>query len=97
MINVNFCVMIVLIELDTVIPLSVTLIVFQGHSSVNQFLLKTCSYSFNLSFCTASREIIDLFPRLKNKQKNFALAFCQNKICQTSHDHYFVLESTLSF
>ena len=34
LINVQFCMMIELIELDTLIPLSVTLIVFQGHNSM---------------------------------------------------------------
>ena len=34
MINVQFWIMLVLIELYPFIPLSVTLIVFQGHSSV---------------------------------------------------------------
>ena len=35
--NVNFCMMVVLFELYLSMPLSVTLIVFQGHSSVKQF------------------------------------------------------------
>ena len=33
-VNVNFCMMVVLIELYPFIPLSVTLIVYQGHSRV---------------------------------------------------------------
>ena len=37
MINVKLCMMVVLIELYPFIPLSVTLIVFQGHSNVKQF------------------------------------------------------------
>ena len=39
-INVKLCMVVVLIEHYPFIPLSVTLIVFQGHSSVKQFLLK---------------------------------------------------------
>ena len=38
MINVRHCMMVSLIELYPFIPLLVTLIVFQGHSSVKQFL-----------------------------------------------------------
>ena len=34
---VKFCMMVVLTELYPFMPLSVTLIVFQGHSSVKQF------------------------------------------------------------
>ena len=37
MMNVKFCMMVVLIEHYPFIPLSVTLIAFQGHSSVEQF------------------------------------------------------------
>ena len=37
MIDVKLCVMVVLIELYLFIPLSLTLIVFQGQSSVKQF------------------------------------------------------------
>ena len=45
MIDVKLCLMVVLIELNTFVPLSVTVIVFQGHSSVKQFWLKIlCSY-----------------------------------------------------
>ena len=36
-INVKVCIMVELIELYPFIPLSVTLIVFQGHRSVTQF------------------------------------------------------------
>ena len=36
-INVKLCMVVVLTELYPFIPLSVTLIVFQGHSSVKQF------------------------------------------------------------
>ena len=37
MINVKLCMMVVLIELYPSIPLSVTLVVFQGYGSVRQF------------------------------------------------------------
>ena len=37
MINVKLCMMVVLIEFFPFIPLSVTLNVFQGHSSVKHF------------------------------------------------------------
>ena len=40
MVNVTLCVMVALIVLYPFISLSVTLIVFQGHSSVKQFELK---------------------------------------------------------
>ena len=36
-INVKLCMMVILIEFYPFIPLSVTLIVFQGHSSVKEF------------------------------------------------------------
>ena len=36
-INVKLCMMVLLVELYLFIPLSVTLIVFQGHSSAEQF------------------------------------------------------------
>ena len=36
-INVKLCMMALLIELYLLIPLSVTLIVFQGHSDIKQF------------------------------------------------------------
>ena len=43
------------------------LIVFQGHRSVKQFKLKMlCSYLIKMKLCTCSREIIDIFPCLKN-------------------------------
>ena len=38
MINGKLCMMLVLIKLYPLIPLSVTLVVFQGHSSVKWFL-----------------------------------------------------------
>ena len=45
MINVKFCMMVVLIELCPFIPLSLTLIAFQDHSSGKQFYLKNlCLY-----------------------------------------------------
>ena len=37
MINVKLCMMVVLVELYTFIPLSVTLIVLRGHSGVKEF------------------------------------------------------------
>ena len=37
MINVKLCIMVVLVELYPLIPLSVSLIVLQGHSNVKQF------------------------------------------------------------
>ena len=52
MLNVKLCMMVVLIELYPLIPLSVTLIVFQGHSSVKHFWLKMlCSYLIKLKLC----------------------------------------------
>ena len=49
--KVKLCVMVELIELFPFIPLSVTLIVCQGHSSVKQFVLKNvCSYLVKLNF-----------------------------------------------
>ena len=53
MINVKLCMMVVLIELYSFLRLSMTLIVFQSHSSVEQFQLKIlCSYPINLKLCT---------------------------------------------
>ena len=51
--NVKLCMMVELIEFYPFIPLSVTLMVFQGHSSVKQFELKIlCSYLIKLKLCT---------------------------------------------
>ena len=45
-VNVKLCTMVLLIELYPFIPLSVTLIVFEGHSSVKRCGLKiSCSYT----------------------------------------------------
>ena len=50
-INVTFCMMVLLIELYLSIPLSVTWTIFQGHSSVEQFLLKMlCFIQIRLNF-----------------------------------------------
>ena len=49
MINVKLCMMVVLIELYPHIPLSVTPIVFQGHSSVKLNML--CSSPIKLKLC----------------------------------------------
>ena len=44
---------VVLIEFYPFIPLSATLVVFQGHSSVKQFYLKiVCSHPINVKMCT---------------------------------------------
>ena len=52
MIHVKLCMMVVLIELYSFIPLLVTLIEFQGHSIVKQFSLKMlCSYPVKLKLC----------------------------------------------
>ena len=49
MINVKLCVVVLLIECYLFIPLSVTLIIFQGHSDVEQFQLTTLfSYPIKL-------------------------------------------------
>ena len=49
MINVKLGMVVVLTELYPFIPLSVTLIVFQGHSSVKQFkIIILCSYPIKL-------------------------------------------------
>ena len=53
MINVKVFVMIVLIWLYRFTPLSVTWIVFQGHSSVEHFWLKiSCSYPIKSKHCS---------------------------------------------
>ena len=50
--NVKVCVMVVLTELYLFILLSVTLIVYQGNSSVKRFRLKIlCSYRIMLKLC----------------------------------------------
>ena len=47
---------VLLTELYPLIPLSVTVIVFQGHSSVRQFYLKIlCSYVIKLKLCRIVR------------------------------------------
>ena len=51
-IDIKLCMMVVLTELYPFMPLSVTLIVFQGHSSVNQFQLRIlCSHLAELKLC----------------------------------------------
>ena len=53
MINVTVCMMVILIELYPFIPLSVTLIVFQGHSTVKQFQRRIlCSHLVQFNLCT---------------------------------------------
>ena len=37
MVSVKLCMVVILVELYSFIPLSVTLIVFQGHSNIQQF------------------------------------------------------------
>ena len=50
--KVRLCIVVLPIELDLLIPLSVTLAVFQGHSSVKQFQLKSfCFYMIKFKFC----------------------------------------------
>ena len=52
MINVKLCTMAVFIELYPFIPLSVSMTVFQGHSSVKQVELKIlCSNLIKLKLC----------------------------------------------
>ena len=52
MMTVKLCIVVVPIELCPSIPLSVTLIVFQGHSSVEQFLIKiVCFNPIKLKHC----------------------------------------------
>ena len=51
MINAKLCLMVVLIQLYAFLPLSVTLIVLQSHSSVKHFKLKFCSYLMKLKLC----------------------------------------------
>ena len=77
MINVKLCMMVVLIKLSPLMPLSLTLIVFQGHSNVKQLQLKKkkSSYPIMLELCaivdyviifdfrTCMREIIDIVVR----------------------------------
>ena len=43
-INVKLCMMILLTELYPLIPLQMTLSIFQGHSSVKQFLTEICIF-----------------------------------------------------
>ena len=50
LINANLCMMVLLAELYPFIPLSVTLIVFQGHSSVKQE--NVFSSPIKLKLCT---------------------------------------------
>ena len=51
-INVKLCMMVLHIELNLFMPLSVTLIIFQAHSSVKQFQLKILGcYPLKLKGC----------------------------------------------
>ena len=50
--KVKLCTVVLPIELDLLIPLSVTLAVFQGHSSVKHFQLKSfCFYMIKFKLC----------------------------------------------
>ena len=51
-INVKPCMVVLLIERYLFISLSVNLTIFQGHSNIKQFSLKSlCSYPVKLKFC----------------------------------------------
>ena len=49
MTNVKLCVMVVLIELYSFMPLTMTLDAFQGHSGLKQLKLKIILFVFNVS------------------------------------------------
>ena len=52
MVNVKLCMVALLSELYLFIPHSVTLAIFQSHSSVEQFQLKIlCAYPVKLKWC----------------------------------------------
>ena len=58
MTNVKLCMVVVLNERCPFIPLSVALIVFQGHGSVKHFELKiVCAYLSELKFCTVLHQV----------------------------------------
>ena len=70
--NAKFCVMVVLTERYSFIPLLVTLSVFQGHSSVKYFYLKIlCSSPIKLKFCT----IVDYVKYIMNIPLLFLFSF----------------------
>ena len=51
-INVKLCMVVAFIEVYPFASFSVTLIAFQGHSSIKQLLLKSvCSYLIKLKLC----------------------------------------------
>ena len=57
-INVKLCMMVVLNKLYPFIRFSVTLIVFQNHSSVKQYSLKiVCSYLIKVKLCRVVKYI----------------------------------------
>ena len=80
MINVIFCVMRVLIELYPFIPISVTLIVFQDHSSVSFnwkfYVLNWLSWNFVPLLITSSRSWIYHYFYLFISQFLFIHLFC---------------------
>ena len=54
-INVDFCIIVVLIELCLFVPQSVTFILFQGHNSVRQFLTRMKNVYIMISVRPACR------------------------------------------
>ena len=75
MISVKLCMMAVLIELYPSIPLSPTLIVFQGHGSAKQFKLRIlCSY-IQLKLCT----VVDYMKKIMNIPLCFIFAHVQER------------------
>ena len=64
-INVKLCMILLLIELYLFIPLSVTLTLFQGHSSVKQIELKfLCSYQIKLKLYTVVNYVTQIMNTL---------------------------------
>ena len=57
-INVELCMMVLLVELYLFIPLSMTSTTFQGQGNVEQFSLKMlCSYPIKLKLCRIVKSV----------------------------------------
>ena len=100
MINIKLCEMVQSTELHLFIPLSMTLTIFQGHSSVKQFQLKILRCEpIKLKLCMVIYHVdyikyhffffLILAPVQGRLKKNFNVGFfehCLSEIFQTEHD-----------
>ena len=73
-INVKICAMVLLADHYLFIPLSITLITFQGHSNIKQCLLTILCYILKLKLCRTAKSVkqiinVPLFFTFANIQR----------------------------